>query len=75
MKLALKIGLPVLALALGIVGAFWLVAHRETVEPVPYKKRSPLIEVKEIDLGDWRQPVTDHFVSGRTTSPTKQPKP
>lgn len=56
MKLALKIGLPVLALALGIVGAFWLVTHRETVEPVPYKKRSPLIEVKEIELVD-HQPV------------------
>ena len=56
MKLALKIGLPVLALALGIVGAFWLVAHRKTVEPVPYKKRTPLIEVKEIGLVD-HQPV------------------
>jgi RND family efflux transporter MFP subunit len=55
-KVALKIGLPVLALALGIVGAFWLVTHRKTVEPVPYKKRTPLIEVKEIGLVD-HQPV------------------
>ena len=56
MRLALKIGLPVLALALGIVGAFWLVTHRKTVEPVPHKKLTPLIEVKEIDLVD-HQPV------------------
>ena len=56
MKLALKIGLPVLALALGIVGAFWLVTHRKTVEPVPHKKLTPLIELKEIDLVD-HQPV------------------
>ena len=56
MRLALKFGLPVLALALGIVGAFWLVTHRKTVEPVPHKKLTPLIEVKEIDLVD-HQPV------------------
>lgn len=56
MRLALKIGLPVLALALGIVGAFWLVTYRKTVEPVPHKKLTPLIEVKEIDLVD-HQPV------------------
>ena len=56
MRLALKFGLPVLALALGIVGAFWLVTHRKTVEPVPHKKLKPLIEVKEIDLVD-HQPV------------------
>ena len=56
MRLALKIGLPVLALALGIVGAFWLVTHRKTVEPVPHKKLTPLIEVKEVDLVD-HQPV------------------
>jgi len=55
-KLALKIGLPVLALALGVVGAFWLVTHRKTVEPFPYKKLTPLIEVKEIELVD-HQPV------------------
>ena len=56
MRLALKIGLPVLALALGIVGAFWLVTHRKTVEPVPHKKLTPLIEVEEIGLVD-HQPV------------------
>jgi len=55
-RLALKIGLPVLALALGIVGAFWLVTHRKTVEPVPHKKLTPLIEVEEIGLVD-HQPV------------------
>ena len=56
MRLALKIGMPVLALTLGIVGAFWLVTHRKTVEPVPHKKLTPLIEVEEIDLVD-HQPV------------------
>jgi multidrug efflux pump subunit AcrA (membrane-fusion protein) len=55
-RLALKIGMPVLALTLGIVGAFWLVTHRKTVEPVPHKKLTPLIEVEEIDLVD-HQPV------------------
>ena len=56
MRLALKIGLPLLVFALGIAGAFWLVTHRKTIEPVPLKKQTPLIEVTEVALVN-HQPV------------------
>ena len=56
MKLALRIGLPLLALTFGVGGAVWLVAHKKSIEPVPQKKIPPLIEVVEVTLNN-HQPV------------------
>ena len=55
MKLALRIGLPLLALTFGVGGAIWLVAHKKSIEPVP-QKIPPLIEVVEVALNN-HQPV------------------
>ena len=56
MRLALRIGLPLLALTFGVGGAVWLVAHKKSIEPVPQKKIPPLIEVVEVTLNNY-QPV------------------